>query len=330
MRGTGTWGTGTWGTSTWGTGAAALLLMAAGGLLWRAGQRDAQLAEAERSLVTLQYARAAEQAAALGEPGLAGSRVPGAQETRAQVRSTRAWVEYVSGIAERRIGERETGSQASPRNADPRDSDTRVSDATTSRAAMSGAAISSGDAFLAANAAHAAAIQPDATASIAPSARIAQLDDAIGQYADVMRATPGHADAAYNYELAIRQRAAIAAAARAGAPASVPTSASASAATASATAATAQKSSAGGAGSSAAAGPAAGVAGAAGPVASAPAGSSASGAASDPRARALHGAQGAPPAGADVKSFKVIVPMRPEERQEAEGASKSGPRPRKG
>lgn len=251
-------GTGTWGTGTWGTGAAALLLMAAGGLLWRAGQRDAQLAEAQRSLVTLQYARAVEQAAALGEPGLVGSRIPGAQETRAQVRSTRAWVEYVSGI------------------------------------------------------------QPAATAaSIAPSARIAQLDDAIGQYAEMMRATPGHADAAYNYELAIRQRAAIAAAARTGAAAS-------------ATAETAQKSSAGRAASSAAAGPAAGGASAAGSVASAPAGSSASGAASDPRARALHGAQGAPPAGADVKSFKVIVPMRPEERQEAEGASKSGPRPRKG
>lgn len=316
-------GTGIWGTGTWGTGAAALLLMAAGGLLWRAGQRDAQLAEAQRSLVTLQYARAVGQAAALGEPGLAGSRVPGAQETRAQVRSTRAWVEYVSRIAQRRNGERETGSQASPRNADPRDSDTRASDAATSRAAMSGAAISSGDAFLTANAAHAAAIQPDATALIAPSARIAQLDDAIGQYADVMRATPGHADAAYNYELAIRQRAAIAAAARAGAPASVSTSTPASAATASATAATAQR-------SSAAAGPVASGASTAGSVGSAQSGSSASDAASDPRARALHGAQGAPPAGADVKSFKVIVPMRPEERQEAEGASKSGPRPRKG
>jgi hypothetical protein len=43
-----------------------------------------------------------------------------------------------------------------------------------------------------------------------------------------------------------------------------------------------------------------------------------------------HGRAGAPPKGTDQKQFKMLVPMRPDERREAEEAGKSGRRIRKG
>ncbi len=43
-----------------------------------------------------------------------------------------------------------------------------------------------------------------------------------------------------------------------------------------------------------------------------------------------HGRVGAPPAGGDGKQFKLMVPMRPDERREAEEAGQSGRRIRKG
>jgi hypothetical protein len=44
----------------------------------------------------------------------------------------------------------------------------------------------------------------------------------------------------------------------------------------------------------------------------------------------VHGRAGAPPAGADAKAFKIIVPMRPDERREAEEAGRGGRRIKKG
>ena len=43
-----------------------------------------------------------------------------------------------------------------------------------------------------------------------------------------------------------------------------------------------------------------------------------------------HGYEGAPPRGTDAKQFKMIVPMRPEERREADEAGQTGRRVRKG
>jgi hypothetical protein len=43
-----------------------------------------------------------------------------------------------------------------------------------------------------------------------------------------------------------------------------------------------------------------------------------------------HGRAGAPPRGTSQQQFKVLVPMRPDERREAEEAGKAGRRPRKG
>jgi len=44
----------------------------------------------------------------------------------------------------------------------------------------------------------------------------------------------------------------------------------------------------------------------------------------------IHGGVGEVPVDADAKKFKMIVPMRPDERQEAEKAGKGGTRVRKG
>jgi len=44
----------------------------------------------------------------------------------------------------------------------------------------------------------------------------------------------------------------------------------------------------------------------------------------------MHGRAGAPPKGSDTRSFKMIVPMRPDERRQAEEAGRSSKRARKG
>jgi hypothetical protein len=44
----------------------------------------------------------------------------------------------------------------------------------------------------------------------------------------------------------------------------------------------------------------------------------------------VHGAAGAPPQDSDAKKFKMIVPMLPDERQEAEEAGRAGQKVRKG
>jgi hypothetical protein len=44
----------------------------------------------------------------------------------------------------------------------------------------------------------------------------------------------------------------------------------------------------------------------------------------------VHGAAGAPPQESEMRKFKMIVPMTPDERQEAEEAGRSGQRIRKG
>jgi hypothetical protein len=184
---------------------AALLLIVAGALLWSAGSRYQRQAQAERSLGTLQYARAANE--------------------HDQVRAPAAYW----------LGEYEDAQRGADR-------------------------------FLAANAAYRAAVRPGGDWR----AVTGRLDGAVAQYAEVLRASPGHPDAAYNYEFAIRYRAAIA-------------------------------------------------------------GRQQNVAAEADRADAsVHGVAGAPPDTSDMKKFKVIIPMRPEERREAEEAGKAGRRIRKG
>ena len=121
------------------------------------------------------------------------------------------------------------------------------------------------DPLVAANAAYRATMAPGGTAKEV----VGRLDGVIKQYAEVLRNDPGNETAAYNYEFAVRYRAAIAA--RGG---SVPP---------------------------------------AGDITATP-----------------HGIVGAPPAGKDNKQFKMIIPMRPDERREAEEAGRAAKRVRKG
>jgi len=191
----------------------ALVLIVAGLLLWTAGSRYQRQAQAEKSLATLQYARA--------------------ETEHDQVRAPAAYW----------LGKYDDAQRA----ADP---------------------------FLAANAAYRAAVAQGGDWR----AVVGRLDGAIGQYAEALRTNPGHPDAAYNYEFAIRYRAALAARQQ-------------------------------------------NVAADAGPSTSLRAGG---------RDVSVHGVAGAPPDTSDLKKFKVIIPMRPEERREAEEAGKSGRRIRKG
>jgi hypothetical protein len=122
------------------------------------------------------------------------------------------------------------------------------------------------DPLVAANAAYRAAMAPGGTAQ----AVVTRLDGVIKQYAEVVRNDPSNEQAAYNYEFAVRYRAAVAAR------------------------------------------------GAAVPPANADSGAT------------PHGIIGGPPAGRDQRQFKMMVPLRPDERQEAEEAGRAGRRVRKG
>jgi type II secretory pathway pseudopilin PulG len=128
-------------------------------------------------------------------------------------------------------------------------------------------AVAGADPFLAANAAYRAAVRPGGDWRTV----VGRLDGVVTQYAEVLRANPGHADAAYNYEFTVRYRAAVRARQQDVAPED------------------------------------------------------------DARSSVtVHGAAGAPPDTSALKKFRVIIPMRPEERREAEEAGKSGRRIRKG
>lgn len=122
------------------------------------------------------------------------------------------------------------------------------------------------DPLLAANAAYRAAVAPGGSAQ----EMVTRLDGVVKKYAEVLRNDPANENAAFNYEFAVRYRAAIAARGVA-----IP------------------------------------------PVV-------------DEGEVTPHGRVGAPPKGTGQKQFKMLVPMRPDERREAEEAGKTGKRVRKG
>jgi hypothetical protein len=135
--------------------------------------------------------------------------------------------------------------------------------------------------FLAANAVYRAGHRPDGERL----AVIRALDAAIAAYADVLRRAPGHVDAAYNYEYAVRARAA--AARRQEAPRNR-----------------------------------------ANRAAQPPVVDERSARQRDlPAGPTIHGRPGAPPADDENTKFKVLVPMRPEERQGTPDRAGEGVRP---
>lgn len=122
------------------------------------------------------------------------------------------------------------------------------------------------DPLLAANAAYRAAVIPGGSAK----EMVTRLDGVVKRYAEVLRTDPRNENAAFNYEYAVRYRAAIAARGVAVPPED------------------------------------------------------------DDGGITPHGRAGAPPKGTSQQQFKMLVPMRPDERREAEEAGKTGRRTRKG
>jgi hypothetical protein len=82
-------------SSSWfGQALIALLLVAGGAVLWRAGESEQRLAAAERDLVTLRY----EEAAALAQgPGRLASLLPGAGRLDGDVKTLEATAAYWQG-----------------------------------------------------------------------------------------------------------------------------------------------------------------------------------------------------------------------------------------
>jgi hypothetical protein len=129
--------------------------------------------------------------------------------------------------------------------------------------------------FVAANAVYRSGQRPDNDRLAIVSA----LDAAIAGYADVLRKVPGHIDAAYNYEYAVRAR--DAATRRRDTPRNQPR---------------------------------------------------VSGATTDrehdlPAGPTIHGKPGAPPLDAENGKFRILVPMQPDERQDAPARTGEGGRP---
>jgi tetratricopeptide (TPR) repeat protein len=82
-------------TSWFGQGLAAVLLLAAGAILWRAGELEQRIAAAERDLVTLRYDSAA--ATAAGAPSRLAALLPGESRTVADAASLQATAAYWEG-----------------------------------------------------------------------------------------------------------------------------------------------------------------------------------------------------------------------------------------
>ena len=103
-----------------------------------------------------------------------------------------------------------------------------------------------------------------------------RLDAAIQQYAEVLKASPGNEDAAYNYEFAVRVKKDVvkAKAVTAKAPSAPPLEGDL------------------------------------------------------PAGPTIHGRPGAPPKGTDMGQFKVVMPMRPDERKEMQPDDAGKPKPK--
>jgi hypothetical protein len=153
------------------------LLAGAGGVCWTAGQLQARLADANGRMVMLQYD------GSLGEYddiehslGYLG---------RFPARATRMAAAVDQGRATALYWDKRYGALSLARDASGQLVETNPDIL-----------------FLAANALYRAGRRPEADRA----AIVGALDVAIATYADVLRRAPGHVDAAYNYEYAVRAR----------------------------------------------------------------------------------------------------------------------------
>jgi hypothetical protein len=229
----------------------AVVLALAGTGFWLAGQTETRLADAHKRLATLQYSEAAAASDQVEQSSGLERRLPVVgPQSELEVRDLRA---------EARYWRTDYASLAPQRDA-------------------AGSLIETNPALqlVSANAAfrttQQAADRLDA---------VRRLDTVVKTYADVLRNGGGQADAAYNYELAVRARDALAKP-RAGAPKAAPKPQ-----------ATVEDTEL-------------------------------------PEGPTLHGKPGGPPPAVNMNQFKIVIPKRGEERNDAPDAGKGGTKIRKG
>ena len=229
----------------------AVVLALAGTGFWLAGQTETRLADAHKRLATLQYSEAAAASDQVEQSSGLERRLPVVgPQSELEVRDLRA---------EARYWRTDYASLAPQRDA-------------------AGSLIETNPALqlVSANAAfrttQQAADRLDA---------VRRLDTVVKTYADVLRNGGGQADAAYNYELAVRARDALAKP-RAGAPKAAPKPQT-----------TVED-------------------------------------AELPEGPTLHGKPGGPPPAVNMNQFKIVIPKRGEERNDAPDAGKGGTKIRKG
>jgi hypothetical protein len=225
----------------------ATLLLGASWVTWTAGQLQARLTEANRQVLMLRYSGSLSEYDDIEQSlGYAGGRLP--TNMLADLHERRATAQYWDSLY---------GALPLVRDAtgDPIEKDPEVL-------------------FLAANAAYRAGQRANGDRL----ATVRALDAVVSTYADVIKKSPGHVDAAYNYEYAVRARDAAVLSretprVKPGRPSAPP--------------AAGQKS----------------------------AGERAAATDDLPAGPTIHGHPGAPPSGTDMKKFKALAPMRPDERE---------------
>jgi hypothetical protein len=228
----------------------AILLAVAGAGFWLAGQTETRLADAHKQLATLQYSEAAAASDEVEQKiGL---------ERRVPVFGARADVDVRDLRAEAKYWRADYASLAPQRAA--------AGSLTETNPALQ---------LVSANAAFRAG-----QASTDRLDAVRRLDTVVKTYADVLRTSAGHPDAAYNYELAVRMREVLAH------PRGAPKAA-----------------------------------------AKAPPAAEES---DLPAGPTLHGKPGGPPPTVNMNQFKIVIPKRGEERNDAPDAGKGGTKIRKG
>jgi hypothetical protein len=229
----------------------AVVLALAGTGFWLAGQTETRLADAHKRLATLQYSEAAAASDEVEQSIGLERRLPVVgPQTDLEVRDLRA---------EARYWRTDYAALAPQRDA--------AGSLTETNPALQ---------LVSANAAFRTTQQADNRLDA-----VRRLDTVVKTYADVLRNGGGQVDAAYNYELAVRARDALAKP-RAAAPKAAPK-----------------------------------------PQATV-------GEADLPEGPTLHGKPGGPPPAVNMNQFKIVIPKRGEERNDAPDAGKGGTKIRKG
>ncbi len=229
----------------------AVVLALAGTGFWLAGQTETRLADAHKRLATLQYSEAAAASDEVEQSiGL---------ERRLPVVGPQSDLEVRDLRAEARYWGTDYVALAPQRDA--------AGSLTETNPALQ---------LVSANAAFRTTQQADNRLDA-----VRRLDTVVKTYADVLRNGGGQVDAAYNYELAVRARDALAKP-RAAAPKAAPK-----------------------------------------PQATV-------GEADLPEGPTLHGKPGGPPPAVNMNQFKIVIPKRGEERNDAPDAGKGGTKIRKG